>query len=152
LRRTRRLVVVIGAWASGAAALTLAATTAGALTLTLSSTWTARTAATRRARFFERLHLFGSEDPGELGFHFLLEVGDLLLLVVGEIEFVLHERRNQVHAAGRTAWATGTVVRPALASASITTTAISAIRRRAIGRIGSDRPADQNASQQSRQQ
>jgi hypothetical protein len=87
------------------------------------------TTPTWRAGRFKNLHLCGRQNLGELCFGFLFQLLDLLLLIVGEVEFLLGKPRNQMKA-GRRRPAAGTTLStwPALPLWAATLTAAVVLR------------------------
>jgi hypothetical protein len=80
------------------AALTTALTRTGA-SLTAAGATLAATWAARRACLFQDFHLLRGEDLGQLFLHFLFQIGDLLLLIVGQVHLLLGKPRDHVNAA-----------------------------------------------------
>jgi hypothetical protein len=105
---------------AGAPGASLFVTGATAVVRAAAVTGTFSSGVAGRAGLLEGLELLGRQDPGELVLHFLFEVGDLLALVVGEIEPFFGEARNDVDAAGR-AGATGTIATRTTGSATVFT-------------------------------
>jgi hypothetical protein len=86
---------------------------------TLSAAAGSTLTALRRPGVFEDFHLLGREDLGEPILHFPFEIGDLLALVVGEVELVFSEAWDEVSAAATgAARATTAAAGPAAATRS----------------------------------
>ena len=92
----------------GAARAATAAATTGAATARAAALATpaAALSRTRRTCRFQRLLLVGRQDLVELGLRLLFQVGNLLLLVIGEFQLLQRETLDQMEAATGTAAAT----------------------------------------------
>jgi hypothetical protein len=138
------VITATPAGATGASLFVTRATTVARAAAATRTLGTASTGVAGRAGLLERLELLGREDPGELVFHLLFEVGDLLALVVGEIEFLFGEAGDHVDAAGR-AGATGTI-------ATRATTVFARRGRWAVGTIRGAGECDQRRAAHGKRQ
>jgi hypothetical protein len=134
---------IILALAATTTALTAAGTTAArpapaaaltALATTLSAALAAGTALaalarTRRAGFRHDLDLLRSQDLLQLGLDLFFEIGNLLLLVLGQVQLILREARNEMEPAAGAATTTRTAALTTTGSAARSTLAATAARR-----------------------
>jgi hypothetical protein len=116
-----------GAAITGTAALAATCAAIGAATVLAGAA-----AAAGRAGGFENLHLGGRQNLGQLSLGVLLELLDLLLLVIGQIEFLFGKSRDEMEAGGRRAATAGTAAgttRAALTSPPAATLSAPVLRR-----------------------
>ena len=150
---------------AGPLSITRSLSTPAAWPAPLAATTGTSLAATRalRTRLFEGRHLIGGKDLGEFGLRLRFEVGDLLFLVICEIQLLFRKARDEVKPGSRPIAAPTTDIRPATtrtapagtaarAPATGTTTArppaARLLRRRATRRvIGANRGRQRDAQE-----